>query len=1149
MYSEETIDNLPATDEATLLFRQLEEVATAKFTIRDKYTLLRDVFRQAVNRAVGSSTINFIGLFAKVDYLVKKNNIPTNTAFLIHDTRRILNDVYSATENDLTASFLHDIKATALLVKYIYANAVVPPSLEKLFPTDNRKRRWNKFDVNHLRCIVSSWDDQYIYATEEQNNSKLKICYSSQNQYLSLNGKSDWSYLRQILHTDAQINLVRIRMEEDVCLPELIIYEPDYLIDITTIASCFESYAESPYVNIINRLKPQPNTMHIHLGNLAGQFLDDTVHGRHKLFEESVNEFFRKNVVSMVSCSDFQDAHNVERFYNDARQQQLNINSLIGEELPREIGEYDAHSAVLEPTFFSEVLGVQGRLDLLHEKDGNITIIEQKSGKGAFVPGANNPNRPEPQEKHLVQLSLYRALFNYEFNKHAEQMRHFLLLYSRYKEGLVSIANLPQLTLRAIRMRNLLAWCDIWYANNELKILETINADTLNRKHLTGRLWEEWVRPGLEQILKPIHEATPLERAYYLRFLEFIGKEHLLSKIGNKTKDDSGFAAIWLDTIEDKRSAGSIYEQLAIESFGQNGDSVESISLLFPTTQSADTSNFRRGDIVILYPYRKDGKPNACAQMVIRASISNITAENVEVVLRNPQTDRKIFDAYTDSWWAIEHDMFESSVKSLYSSMQLFLSAPKERRDLLLCQREPKIDSSIKINGDYGTFNSLVEHARQARDLFLVIGPPGTGKTSFALLNILKEELTVPKTNVLLLSYTNRAVDEICSKLVGSGIDFIRIGTELSCDEAYRQFLLSNRASECCNTKAATDLLNKTRVFCSTTAALNANIHLLNIKHFDLAIIDESSQILEPHLIGLLSVLDSIRRFILIGDHKQLPAVVQQTAEESKVDNPMLNAIKLTNCRNSLFQRLLACFRTAEDYDRRYVYMLTRQGRMHQEIAEFPNIAFYDDKLTVVPLPHQVKHDDAESRVTFIASPTIHSAAPMKTNQAEADIIANVVMQIYNITGNTFDPAQTVGIIVPYRNQIATVRKAINEAVSREANKKHYDSQKKLDIIQLLTAISIDTVERYQGSQRDFIIYGFTVRQPYQLDFLASNDFEENGMLIDPKLNVAMTRARLKLIMVGNPDIICRDTVFKHLLDFLKSKNAYYEDHMPVIKV
>lgn len=143
-----------------------------------------------------------------------------------------------------------------------------------------------------------------------------------------------------------------------------------------------------------------------------------------------------------------------------------------------------------------------------------------------------------------MQLSLYRALFSYEFRKHSDELRHFMLLYSKYSEGLVSIANLPELTLRAIRMRNLLTWCDTTQTSNGLRVLEKLTPEMLNRKGATGRLWDEWTRPELDRLLSPIHEASPLERAYYFRFMEFVEREHLLSKVGNKTKDDSGFAAI-----------------------------------------------------------------------------------------------------------------------------------------------------------------------------------------------------------------------------------------------------------------------------------------------------------------------------------------------------------------------------------------------------------------------------------------------------------------------------------------------------------------------------------------------------------------------------------------------------------------------------
>lgn len=1131
-------------DCAMSFFDQLEDIATADIPIRERYYVLRDTFKRIVNQAIALNSINFIGLFAKLDYIIKQHNIPAEDAILIHDTRKVLNAIHDTADNDLTASLPYDIKATALLVSAINGRMSIPQSLARLFPKKDRKTRWSKIDINMLRVVVNSWDDDYIYVTEEQNASEMKVCYGAQNRYLTHNGKGDWTYLKQILAKDSQLNLVRIRMEENVCMPELIIFEPDYLIDITTIASCFETYAESPYVNMVNRLKPQANTVHIHLGNLAGRFLDDTVHSRDVSFGEGVMEFFKANTISLTSCDDMNDRGTVDKFYTDARMQKQNIQRLIGERLPREIDEYDPKAVVLEPTFFSEVLGIQGRLDFLHDKEGRTTIIEQKSGKGAFVPFSApgfNPNRPEPQEKHLVQLSLYRALFSYEFRKHSDELRHFMLLYSKYSEGLVSIANLPELTLRAIRMRNLLTWCDTTQTSNGLRVLEKLTPEMLNRKGATGRLWDEWTRPELDRLLSPIHDASPLERAYYFRFMEFVEREHLLSKVGNKTKDDSGFAAIWLDTLEDKRAAGNIYEELTISSFGQNKDGmVESISLNFAREQSADTSNFRKGDIVILYPYKADATPNACAQMVNRASIKEITTEGVELVLRNSQTDRQVFDTPDGTFWAIEHDMFESSSRALYSAMHSFLSASKQRRDLILNQRQPTFDEHVHMRGEYGAFNTLVERAKQSRDLFLVIGPPGTGKTSFGLLNILKEELTDPHSNVLLLSYTNRAVDEICSKLVESQIDFLRIGSPLNCEEAYHDHLLSERVQQCRTSQEVKDVISGMRVFCATTAALNANIHLFKIKHFDLAVIDESSQILEPHLIGLLSAQsggrDAISRFVLIGDHKQLPAVVQQTPEESHVDDDELRSIGLTDCRLSLFERLLSNFKTDHGYDPRYVYMLTRQGRMHRDIAEFPNYAFYGNRLEVVPLHHQTLPTEIchsqngieqmlrTRRIAFVATQKPRAAASVKTNQVEAEMIAATVVQIYNICKDRFDESQTVGVIVPYRNQIATIRGAIDR----------YG-------IDVLHNITIDTVERYQGSQRDYIIYGFTVQQPYQLNFLTNNVFEEDGMVIDRKLNVAMTRARLHLVLVGNPDILRENYTFYNLLEFVKSKDGYVD--------
>ena len=720
----------------------------------------------------------------------------------------------------------------------------------------------------------------------------------------------------------------------------------------------------------------------------------------------------------------------------------------------------------------------------------------------------------------------------------SDKLKNVFLLYSKYSKGLLRLGVSPDILYRAMRLRNEIARQEIDFAYNGMGVLTTLTADDLNEKGVSGKLWNEYVCPQIEELLQPVRNASPLEQAYYLRFLRFIAMEHLLSKIGNKTKEDSGFAAKWLNSLEEKKASGNIYDRMTIDRLVHNGDSVESVVLLFDGDVDTDMSNFRMGDIVVLYPYAVGRVPDVCAQMVFRGTLSDITPIGITVRLRNIQMGDKVFHKPDSVRWAVERDFFESSYNSLYSGMQAFLTASKRRRDLILTQREPETDTTKVLAGDYGAFNDLVLRAKQAREMFLVIGPPGTGKTSFGMLNIVREELASGDSCILLTAYTNYAVDEICSKLREAGIDFIRIGSELMCSPAYRDNLIENRTAQCKDLGAIKELIKNTRVFCGTTSSLNGSAALFSIKSFDIAVVDEASQILEPHLVGLMSAqcngTEAIKKFVFIGDHKQLPAVVQQTADESAVTDSELLGINLTDCRLSLFERLLRKYKD----DPRYVYMLTRQGRMHRDIAMFPNISFYENRLAVVPCPHQEVplplHVDCDNgisellstrRVVFLAAPSSSGHIESdKVNRVEAEMIAATVVQAYRMRSVSFDVTSTIGVIVPYRNQIATVRKAID----------NYG-------ISVLHDITIDTVERFQGSQRDIIIYGFTIQRQYQLNFLVSNVFDDGGISIDRKLNVAMTRAREHLILIGNPQLLCIDKVFASLIKYARENNAYFD--------
>jgi hypothetical protein len=549
--------------------------------------------------------------------------------------------------------------------------------------------------------------------------------------------------------------------------------------------------------------------------------------------------------------------------------------------------------------------------------------------------------------------------------------------------------------------------------------------------------------------------------------------------------------------------------------------------------QLSATLNFRRGDMVYVYNYDKE--PDVRSAILYKGTIESISSKSIKVRYNDKQQG---FDPMSQDKWAIEHAASDMNTTSAIKSLHQFITSNDRKRALLLGGRKPEADTSLRLSRSYHPdYDDVLLRAKQSRDYFLLIGPPGTGKTSMALRFMVEEA----EGDLLLMSYTNRAVDEICAMLDDAGRDYLRIGNETSCDPRFKSHLLENKLSENAKLDDIRQYMETVSIVVGTTSMLQARPFIFQLKHFSLCIVDEASQILEPGLVGLL-ISDSIKRFILIGDHKQLPAVVQQSEEESLVDHPLLTAIGITNCRQSLFERLLHWERHCQRSQ--FIGILRKQGRMHPDIAAFPNLMFYpNEQLEPVPLKHQTDtslHYDLESndvvddllkqhRLLFIHSEnpqqngiTEDSNFSDKTNPAEARIVADLLYRIHRFYGDSFNPDKTVGVIVPYRNQIAMIRQEIE----------------KLKLHQL-EQISIDTVERYQGSQRDVIIYSFTVSRPYQLDFLTSNCFIEEGRTIDRKLNVAITRARKQLIMTGNATLLCRNAIFKQLIASTKYVDNY----------
>ena len=1090
------------------------------------YRTLRKLFLAVLDAQTQDAGYAFSGPYAKMDYLAKENHLPKNTFRSLNRLRDKLRALHTLPEKELSRSLPYDVKLFAEFVSNV-SHTSVPEDLVAILPKDHWTRIGKKERIisDCMRIVVQQWDDDFIFATSDSEDEPIKIRYNFETKAGSL------TPIGELLYVGSQLNLIRPKYQDGIYYPEMIILDPDFLVDISTIAETFEEYGLTPLSYLVKRLSPRMNSQAILIGNLAGQFLDEEVYDNHQTsYKESAVRFFQNNPIALITCPDF----NSFDFHREAKNQQQNIRRYTEKQLDG-FRIFDPEKVLLEPSFFCETLGLQGRMDLL--TDDKRVLIEQKSGKWNFPNGGH-------QEKHYVQMLFFLAWLRYNLKLSTEDIS-CLLLYSKYptigkdiheENGLIKEGPAPKLLFTAIQLRNSIVALEKRLSEGAITLLDKIDAETLNVNNTQSKLWKNFQKPSIEKVLAAVQQAYDLEKEYFFRLYTFEDKEYHLAK--------TEFASAWNLTMDEKIEQGIAYADLQIVGLSSTEDSkagVDHITMKVGEKDLDNLPNFRTGDVVVCYAYDKEEEPNMCKDIVLRATLSDMQDDTLTLKLRSPQRNKHIFEQKKHIRWAIEHDFLDSSYSSVFKSLFSFLlMRNKHRKDLILNKRKPETDETVHLLGDYGTFNELVLRTKQAKDYFLVIGPPGTGKTSFALVNILKETLLTPSSSVMLASYTNRAVEEICSKLIKESIDFIRIGHEHACTPTFdKSYLLKNKIKKYGKADEICDYLQSVRVYVGTTAAIAATSNIFELKQFDLAIIDEASQILEPQLIGLLTAGDgtAIRKFVFIGDQKQLPAVVLQSAKDSKVESEALQAIGMTDCRNSFFERLL----NLSNHEKTIVYQLNKQGRMHSDVSSFINPTYYASMLENVPTPHQKQQsfyavnplDDPLSsllrahRMLCFHVESRSDETSDNINTEEAKLIAKIAKTTYDlfvINNKVFDPSHSLGVIVPYRSQIAMVRKSLENIGNDDLRK-----------------ISIDTVERYQGSERDVIIYGTTVKKSYQLDFLCANIFEEDGRVIDRKLNVSITRAREQMILVGNTHLLMQSSSYRPLIRQLRDGDALFD--------
>ena len=542
---------------------------------------------------------------------------------------------------------------------------------------------------------------------------------------------------------------------------------------------------------------------------------------------------------------------------------------------------------------------------------------------------------------------------------------------------------------------------------------------------------------------------------------------------------------------------------------------------------------FRQGDIILLS--RKD----PLKETTIEGTIYSTSRNSIKIVFSDiPKNIRK------DTWRIdkganrIAYDRMKDALNSVFQE-----EGGVPLRELLLGMvHDPPGTASLtpELGGARGRSTSfahdlnepqlIASKAAIERRLTLIQGPPGTGKTHTAV-RILESWAKQDVGTILAVADSNVAVDNLLEGLLARGVRSVRLGQPVKVREKLRQATMDAQMeihplkrdletqlelNEKLNRRISSmkgkekglahrdikkgwkeirrienqirdDILDKTQIVCCT--CIGSGNEILDGRRFSQVLIDEATQATEPA--SLVPLIRGARQIVLVGDHKQLPPTVLSFRAEEK------------GLKRSLFERLVDLGIEP--------FLLTKQYRMHPSISKFPNKQFYSSKLidgvnaSSRPAPAGLLWPDWDNPVAFIPIEGGELVSPDGTsreNPAEVSWVLKITEDLLEAGELT---KKDIGIITPYAGQVRAIRNSMDE---------------KLDDVE------VRTVDGYQGREKEVIIFSC----------VRSNPEGNVGFLAEPRrLNVALTRAKRGLIVIGDPATLRSDKNWQAWLEYIRN--------------
>ena len=811
----------------------------------------------------------------------------------------------------------------------------------------------------------------------------------------------------------------------DACPDTFIVLEPMRQVNATSIARSL--HCAKPQLDQIRRGKGDV-TVHTLKGQLVHALFDRMLEGR-MTTESDIESAYRSVVpgflLPLASVTD-------EFFDENAfRADVLRHMGALKEFIDR--NPHLLEHTQLELKRYSATIGIQGRIDAVFREGSRLEILELKTGARI---------RPEDH----AQLFIYRLLLSDLIRRWQRSDGQNVEITSRLLSSIDgSFAPLRVMTdfFQVLDARNKLiaiqyglgrhpAHLAQRYEGFNEEVCKSCPSWTRNRCKDSSDLFGD--RPAAT-------ETTELQ--YFRKFTRLVERERWYA--------DQDLA----DLLDDSRLQFRVNNFRAI-----CGARIVPEAEPFTFEFEENTSDLELGDGVLIHA----GRISSTA--TYHGHVREIEPRRIRVSIPLKNLDGRVFEGQS---WILDRFPRDVTAEASHTALYDFLVSPMdEKKRAILETREFQDGGKMGSDGGQTPFSlcpeipalnasqqEAIHRAVNCSVFHLIWGPPGTGKTK-----VIPEIVQRVAGPVLLGAFTNTAVDKMLIALLDHDptTQFLRVGRSADSPELVRKiggdptnFFTDDLAVRHGTVQATRDALQRTRIV-AATAHRASTIPYLRTRAFEMSIVDEAGQLTEPLTLGLIL---RARRFVLIGDDRQLPPVVRTRA-----------------LAHSMFERIKR--------DTANVTLLEMQYRMHPEIMNVSNRLFYEGRLRAGITAQDRTPPDRPDGAPVVFIP-VESERDGRSNQEEARAVVDLVRSFTRIHGIH---AESIGVVSPFRAQVVLLRQMLAG-----------------------TGVTVDTVERFQGGERDIMI----------LSFVRSRG---TGFVFDDRrLNVAITRARRKLVLVAHPEL------------------------------